>query len=147
MTSEEIRKMVRAAGEAMLDTLGRRNRKHADRECAFCGSIFRPKRADSSYCSVPCARKKNGGHNRKPEVWWTNSRGYVEGAVWVDGVRVRKKYHRHLMEIHLGRCLAPDEDIHHINGDKSDNRIENLQVILHSEHTRLTNEKRWSQNG
>lgn len=46
--------------------------------------------------------------------------------------------HRYLMEKHIGRPLTANEDVHHINGDKQDNRLENLQIIDHVEHTILT---------
>lgn len=45
--------------------------------------------------------------------------------------------HRLVMERVLGRLLAPDEVVHHINGIRDDNRPENLQVMTHVEHMRL----------
>lgn len=46
-------------------------------------------------------------------------------------------YHRAVMEAHLRRHLSPDEHVHHINGDKVDDRIENLQLLTNSEHGRI----------
>jgi hypothetical protein len=45
--------------------------------------------------------------------------------------------HRHVMEQHLGRKLHTKEHVHHLNGDRTDNRIENLEVISASDHGRL----------
>lgn len=44
--------------------------------------------------------------------------------------------HRFVMEQHLGRKLLPTEDVHHINGVRTDNRVENLEVLDRSEHHR-----------
>lgn len=53
----------------------------------------------------------------------------------VNGKKVRA--HQHLMEVHLGRKLCPDEHVHHVNGDITDNRIENLEVLKSIDHMRL----------
>jgi len=50
-----------------------------------------------------------------------------------------------VMENYLGRYLTNDEEVHHLNEIKTDNRVENLQLVTHSEHTRIYNpRKKWS---
>lgn len=46
-------------------------------------------------------------------------------------------YHRIVMENYLGRILKKDEVVHHKDGDKRNNKIENLEVMKAKAHSRL----------
>lgn len=58
------------------------------------------------------------------------STGYMK--IKIDGKDM--KYHRYVMEQEIGRKLLTEELVHHIDHDKLNNAIENLEIMSVSVH-------------
>lgn len=80
------------------------------------------------YCSNEC-KNSNARHEKLSYI-----------RITVNGER--RLEHRYLMEQFLQRPLHKDEDVHHINGQTKDNRLENLMVLSKADHTRLHHKDR-----
>jgi len=105
---------------------GIRKRLERPTACARCGgeipfSRFRQRK----YCSAEC-RKTPLGEKRYTTL------GYVLIRVGTQNPSANHRgwilEHRHVIESALGRQLEKRERIHHRNGDKMDNRLENLEL-------------------
>lgn len=69
------------------------------------------------YCSSPCriAASRTGCRDKNGYVVFNiDKKSFME--------------HRLVMEKHIGRALFTDETVHHLNGIRHDNRIENLEL-------------------
>jgi len=90
--------------------------------CPMCGTTFQAK-SRGKYLQVHCSR--SCAYTKSPELGRsTSEHGYV--FVLSDGVWQGE--HRVIMADHLGRDLAAGEFVHHRNGDRADNRLENLEL-------------------
>jgi hypothetical protein len=89
------------------------------------------------YCHAHQMQKQRGQTLRPIKRWvpserlpgwsepWVEKRGYA----WVSRKNgIKRAEHRVVMEMMIGRELLPDENVHHINGVRHDNRPENLEL-------------------
>jgi hypothetical protein len=77
--------------------------------------------------------------NWKGGISLHHSSGYIMVLKYEDGKRKYVLQHRLIYEEYYKVCLLRWTDVHHINGNKHDNRIENLIAMMHVEHTRMNN--------
>lgn len=88
-----------------------------------------------------------GGHNG---LFGSDNPNYKGGSITAQGYRQicvngqRRLEHRYFMEIKLGRKLKRSEHVHHINSNKLDNRLANLELIDARYHGRISANQRWS---
>lgn len=106
---------------------------------------------DRIYCQIPdcselsagrglCASHYGKWYRRGTTADFVPKNRYLDGTGYVvvktdDGKTIRE--HRYVVEKIIGRNLNSDEVVHHKNGDKTDNRPENLEIMTRAEHNKI----------
>lgn len=102
--------------------------KHMAR--GYCKNHYKPSRyAEKKVCNDIIDWDEN------TDTLYTN-KGYIMIMKRLNGKRIHKSFHRYIWEKHNG-IIPKGCIIHHINGIKTDNRIENLKCLSNSVHAKL----------
>lgn len=115
--------------------------------CEWCGKEFRRRYYECrnrfvvrKYCSVGCkCRSYNSGREKKGR--YVDSDGYIQIYAPKNPRADRRGYireHRQVYEEHHKCCILKYVQVHHINGIKTDNNIENLQLLCRAKHGKIT---------
>ena len=105
-------------------------------------SIINKKRWESDGYREKMSKAREGKYLTGDKCWkWNGGKTTKDGYVWI----LNKKHpfndnkgyiaeHRLVMEKKLGRYLTKNEEVHHKNGIKDDNRISNLELVIKKCH-------------
>ena len=109
--------------------------------CATCGKRFQPTSSAQRCCGKLCACRWTAKHKKNRKPFLISKRGYK--LIYMPDHPQSKPQggylfeHRLVMERAFGRLLTTNEVVHHINHVKTDNRLENLQLMLKGDHDKL----------
>lgn len=122
--------------------------------CKQCGiSKIKYDREGDLFCGQKCYfkwKQKNPNKRAYKEKIFVSGYFYLYMPKHPNAIK-KGRYiaeHRYILEQKIGRILTENEIAHHINGDKKDNRQENLEVLTISEHNKKhSNERKRNKRG
>lgn len=106
--------------------------------CEICHQAFkvkpsRMKRGNVRFCSRECHEQ-----DYKKITYKKRTDGYIQ--ITGNGLNILE--HRYVMTQYLGREIHKWEHVHHKNGDRSDNNLDNLELLTIREHGKLHSRER-----
>lgn len=115
--TEEHKRKIRESCKGLINAGSFKRKMPLGQKCSFCDR-------DAYY-----AKPKPSCSMHYKRHWYKYYRKDIDGK--------KTLYHRFVMEQFIGRKLTKDEVVHHINGDRMDNRIENLELMERINHLKM----------
>lgn len=120
--------------------------------CIICDGEL--KKHQKKTCSIRCRGMAHSLHQRgENNPQWKGGKFDEDGYVSVyapdhpSASQRRMFEHRLIMENAIGRYLRQEEVVHHRNGNRNDNRIENLELLTRREHSLRHYIEDWKMKG
>lgn len=124
-------------------------RDSVSKNCAYCTILFVVAPSmPNIFCSRECYDKdrteKSYGNRKLTSDGYINI--YLPDREDAQPSTGRVMEHRAVMADFIGRTLLPEEEVHHKNGVRNDNRLENLELWSHSQPAgqRIEDKVRWA---
>ncbi len=129
--------------------------KKIEVKCSTCGSKFMRPGSDvkkallkTGICECKrCAIRRTCRRNERP--LWTKRMHKGRQRMQIKTKKGWRDIHVFVVECYIGRAIERVECVHHCDGNKMNNKISNLELMLHGEHTKMhhTGSKRGKECG
>lgn len=115
---------------------GMRRIEENQKPCAFCGKMFFARHKTQKYCGLECRKGFDKANRKKAYDDYSVAADSRYLRIW-KGRRRSELLHRYIAKKYFGEEMVSGLVVHHIDGNRLNNEIENLRLMTNKEHMSL----------